>query len=187
MRTLMRVCFALILGLGLAAPVSAAEMEGVTMPDSVTVNGKNLVLNGMGLRKKAFIKVYVAGLYLPEKMKGSAAIIGADTERRMVMSFLRGVDKGKICGAWDSGLVDNTANVTEELKAKFKTLCSYMADMDEGGKMVYTYVPGTGTKVEVNGAAKGTIPGKDFADALWKCWIGPNPPGAAFKAGLVAG
>ncbi len=179
--------FALSLVLAMAAPLYAAELVGVTSPDTVTVNGKSLVLNGMGLRKKAFIKVYVGSLYLPEKMKGAATILGADTERRMVMEFLRGVDKGKICGAWDEGLVNNTANVTEELKTQFKTLCSYMADVDTGGKYIFTYVPGTGTQVEVNGSMKGTIPSKAFADALFKCWIGPNPPSADFKAGLVAG
>lgn len=170
-----------------AAPAWAGTLEGVTMPDTVSVNGKNLVLNGMGLRKKAFIKVYVAGLYLPSKMQGAHTILDADTERRMVMSFLRGVGKGKICGAWDSGLVDNTANVTAELKTQFKTLCTYMADMSDGENMTYTYVPGKGTEVSVKGSVKGTIPSKAFADALWRCWIGPNPPGEAFKAALVAG
>jgi len=183
----LRWFFAIALVVAMAAPLYAAELNGVTSPDTVSVNGKTLVLNGMGQRKKAFIKVYVGSLYLPQKMKGSAAIIGADTERRMVMEFQRGVDKGKICNAWDEGLVNNTANVTEELKTQFKTLCSYMADVSEGGKYIFTYIPGTGTQVEVNGAMKGTIPGKDFADALFKCWIGPNPPNADFKAALVAG
>ena len=176
---------AVLIAVLFAAPAWAGTLQGVTMPDTATVNGKSLVLNGMGLRKKSFIKVYVAGLYLPSKMSDARAIVAADTERRMIMSFLRGVGKGKICGAWDSGLVDNTANVTSELKSQFKTLCTYMADMSDGGKMTYTYVPGKGTTVDINGSVKGTIPGKAFADALWKCWIGPNPPGEAFKAALL--
>jgi len=179
--------FAVLISMLFASPVFAGELAGVSMPDSVSVGGKNLVLNGMGLRKKSIIKVYVAGLYLPTKMKGSKAIIGADTERRMVMQFVRNVGADKICGAWKSGLTDNTANVTEELKKQFDTLCSYMADMSDGGKMTYTYVPGTGTTVDINGSAKGTIPGKAFADALFRCWIGSNPPGENFKAGLTAG
>ncbi|MDX1387349.1 MAG: chalcone isomerase family protein, partial [bacterium] len=129
---------AVLIAVLFAAPAWAGTLQGVTMPDTATVNGKSLVLNGMGLRKKSFIKVYVAGLYLPSKMSDARAIVAADTERRMIMSFLRGVGKGKICGAWDSGLVDNTANVTSELKSQFKTLCTYMADMSDGGKMTYT-------------------------------------------------
>ena len=45
-----------------------------------------------------------------------------------------------------------------------------------------TYVPGEGTTVEVNGKAKGTLPGKPTADAILATWIGPNPaPGDDFK------
>lgn len=182
-----RLFLSLLLTLALSAPAMAGELEGVTMPDNVSVNGKSLVLNGMGLRKKAFIKVYVAGLYLPQKIQGARPIIESDTERRIVMDFLRNVGAGKIQGAWTDGLKNNTANPSEELKQKFATLNTYMADMNKGSKMTFTYVPGTGTTINVNGSNKGTIAGKDFADSLWKCLIGPNPPGEEFKAGLVAG
>jgi hypothetical protein len=178
---------ALILCFAVSAPAVAGELAGVTMPDTVSVNGKNLVLNGMGLRKKAMIKVYVAGLYLTQKMQGTKAIIASDTERQMVMSFLRDVDKEKICNAWNEGLENNTSNPSEELKKKFETLCGYMENVSAGGKYVFSYIPGTGTHIEVNGSKKGTIAGKDFADALWRCWIGANPPSEDFKAGLVAG
>lgn len=182
-----RLFLTLILTFSLSTPAMTAELAGVTMPDSVDVGGKTLVLNGLGLRSKSFIKVYVAGLYLPEKMQGAKNIITANTERRLVMDFLRGVGAGKIQGAWADGLKNNTANPSPELKKQFVTLNSYMEDMPKGGKMTFTYVPGSGTTINVNGKNKGTIAGKPFADALWKSLIGPNPPGEEFKAGLVAG
>ena len=37
----------------------AASLAGVTVPDSATVGGSTLVLNGMGLREKYFIDIYV--------------------------------------------------------------------------------------------------------------------------------
>ena len=41
-------------------------------------------------------------------------------------------------------------------------------------------------QVMVRGEGKGTLPGKVFADALWKAWIGPKPgPGEGFKRGLL--
>lgn len=186
-RGLKSILMSLFLTAALTTPALAAELGGVTMPDTASVNGKTLVLNGMGLRKKAMIKVYVAGLYLTQKMQGTKAIIASDTERRLVMTFVRNVDKGKICDAWNEGLEKNTADPTAELKAKFETLCGYMENGVSGNGYVFTYIPGTGTQVEVNGANKGTIAGKDFADALFRCWIGANPPSEDFKAGLVAG
>ena len=178
----------LILLLLTASPAGAGTLADVTMPDSMTVNGKNLVLNGMGLRKKAIIKVYVAGLYLPAKETSAEKILSGDTERSLTMQYIYDeVAKDKICKAWHDGLKNNTPAKADALKGQFDTLCTYMADMNEGGKMTFTYVPGQGTTVSVNGTAKGTIPGKDFADAMFGCWIGPNPPGADFKQGLLGG
>ena len=85
----------LLLSLMLLVPTiaSAATLAGVTLEDKTTVNGQNLVLNGLGLRKKFFIKVYVGGLYLQAKMSNPAAIVASDTPRRMVMAFLYSVSK----------------------------------------------------------------------------------------------
>ncbi|MCC7343352.1 MAG: chalcone isomerase family protein [Deltaproteobacteria bacterium] len=170
-----------------ASPAGAATLEGVTMPDTMQVGGKSLVLNGMGVRKKFVVKVYVAGLYLPSKMNSSEKVLAGDTERGLDMHFLHDVEKAKMCKAWYDGLKNNSPAKEAALKAQFDTLCSYMSDMAEGDKMTFTYVPGQGTTVSVRGKEKGTIAGKDFADAMFSCWIGPNPPGADFKQGLLGG
>lgn len=161
------------------------ELAGVSMPDTSEVAGESLTLNGMGLRKKSIVKVYVAGLYLPAKTSDAAKILSTDSARQTAMEFRFGVSAKKLCDGWNDGLENNTANASADLKAKFGTLCGYMEDVDKGDSMVYTYVPGEGTDVSVKGASKGVIEGKDFADALWGCWIGPEPPSAAFKTGLL--
>ncbi len=176
-----------ILCTGLALPAGAATFANVTMPDSVQVAGQTLVLNGMGLREKFFIDVYVAGLYLPEKQTSSQAILSADTPRRTVMHFVFNVDKGKICDAWDESLEANVPKASEALKKDFETLCSWMSDVGKGEEMVFTYVPGTGTEVEVKGETKGTIEGKEFADAIFASWIGEHPATSKLKKGLLGG
>lgn len=183
----MRTLIAVSLMLLLATPAAAGTLFGVTLPDTVNAGGTNLVLNGMGLRKKAFIKVYVAGLYLPKKMSGASAILAAGGPYAIEMKFMRNVGKDKICDAWHAGLKSNTKNVTEKLKADFNTLCSYTTDAVEGKSYIFTYVPGTGVSANINGVAKGTIAGDDFAKALLRIWLGPVPPGADLKAGLVKG
>ena len=55
---------ALLLALAAVPASSAREVAGVTLPDTVSVEGKTLKLNGAGLRTKVVFKVYVAGLYL---------------------------------------------------------------------------------------------------------------------------
>lgn len=183
-----RTPIAALLALALAVPCSAGTLAGVTLADKADVGGQSLALNGMALRSKLFIKVYVGGLYLPSKQTQGNAVLGADTARQFVMHWIYGVDKAKVCEGWDEGLAANTPNASADLKQRFATLCSWMTDTKEGDRFVFTYVPGTGTTVEVKGENKGTIPGKDFADALFACWIGPKPgPGADFRKALLGG
>lgn len=179
------LCFAVLL---LAVPAWAGSLNGVDMPDTKTVVEHDLVLNGMALRKVTFIKVYVAGLYLPAKSSDGAAVLAADEPRQTVMHWLRGGGKDRICDGWYEGLEANTPNASAELKAKFDTLCEWMDDAEKNDLFVFTYLPDTGTEIEVKGTVKGSIEGKDFADALFASWIGPHPgPGEKFKEGLLGG
>lgn len=181
MRTLLAFCVVL----AVAGGAQAGELAGVTMPDTTEVGDQQLVLNGMGLRKKAIIKVYVAGLYLPDKQSEADEILEADTARQLVMDFKYGVSGEKMCGAWEDCLEANVTNASDEIKADFKRLCGFMDDMEKGERMVFTYLPGKGTESTVKGQSKGIIAGKPFADALYSCWIGPQPPGEDFKRGLL--
>jgi len=171
-----------------AGAAGAASLAGVNLPDKAEVKGQSLTLNGIALRTKFFIKVYVAGLYLGQKEKSAAKILAADSPRRQVMHFLYGVSKSQMCDAWNDGLSANTPNAPAEVKKGFTTLCGWMEPIEKGKELVLTYVPGEGTSVEVNGKLKGTLPGKPTGDAILSTWIGPNPdPGQDFKKALLRG
>src|SRR5258705_12785884 len=124
----------LLLSLMLLVPLvsSAAIVAGVNMEDKTTVNGQTLVLNGAGIRKKFFIKVYVGGLYLAAKQSDAAAVITSDSPRRMLLHFLYGVSKAQISEAWTEGLQDNTPNASAEVKANFNKLVSWMEPINKG-------------------------------------------------------
>ncbi|HUR79852.1 MAG TPA: chalcone isomerase family protein [Thermoanaerobaculia bacterium] len=174
--------------LALAVPAVAANVAGVNLEDKITVGTQTLMLNGAGLRKKFVIKVYAGGLYLPSKQGNAATIIATDQSRRMVMHFLYSVTKAQMAEAWNEGLTDNTPKASPEVKTAFKTLESWMEDVPKGNRIVLTYVPGTGTTVEVNGKTKGTLGGKAVSDAILNTWLGPDPaPGADFKKAVLGG
>jgi hypothetical protein len=84
----------------LAAP--AGELEGVKLPDQVTVSGRNLVLNGLGVREATvlMVNVYVAGLYLEAKSSDPAAILDPGQPKQIVMKFVRSVGKEKLTEAF---------------------------------------------------------------------------------------
>ncbi|MEA2693475.1 MAG: hypothetical protein QOJ16_2862 [Acidobacteriota bacterium] len=190
MRTCRATSLALLLAATLAAvpasPVRAASLAGITLPDKVDAGGQSLVLDGLALRSKFFIKVYVGGLYLAHKEHDAAKVLAEDAPRRMVLSFLYSVKAGQMCDAWKEGLEDNSPRAGAEVKKAFATLCGYMEDIPKGQTMTFTYLPGQGTAVEVNGKPKGTLPGKPTADAILGTWIGPKPgPGEDFKKGVL--
>lgn len=181
------------IGLGLALfflsaiwgmPASAGELAGVSMSDSTKVGDHTLVLNGMGLRKKAIFKVYVAGLYLPKQQQDEAKILSTDSPRKLEMEFLRSVGKDSLVGAWNDCLSASGAS-SSSLKEDFEKLGSWMQDVKALDRMVFTYEPGKGLSLTVKGAKAGEIKGKPFADALFGCWIGKAPPSEDFKAGLL--
>jgi hypothetical protein len=184
----MRFTATALLALSLALPAGAGTLAGVNLPDKAEAGGQTLVLNGLGLRTKFFIKVYVGGLYLAQKEKAPAKVIAADAPRRMVMHFLYGVTKEQMCDAWKEGLEQNTPKAPADVKKSFASLCAWMEPIPKGNELVLTYVPGKGTEVTVNGKSKGTVDGKASSDAILNTWIGPDPgPGADFKKAVLGG
>jgi hypothetical protein len=181
--------FAFVIALSfLGTPAaSAGSLAGVTVPDSVQVDGDRLVLNGMGLREKFFIDVYVAALYLPRAERSEQSIFAADEKRQVVMHFVYDVTGEQMCEAWADSLEANRPNANAALKKDFDTLCTYMENVEEGDTMTFSYVPGEGTTVSVRGEEKGTLGNKAFADAMFASWIGQHPATGKLKKGMLGG
>ena len=111
---MLRVLLAAIMTVLFSLPALGGTLEGVNLPDTVTVDSATLLLNGMGVRIKsvAFIKVkiYVAGLYLPAKSADPTAILAAEEPRQLVMHFLyKEVEAEKLAEAWREGFANNSA------------------------------------------------------------------------------
>jgi hypothetical protein len=142
----------------------------------------------MGLRKKLWVEVYVAGLYLEDKTSDAAEAVDSSQTKRVVMHFMTNkATKKKMDSAWRDGFEANSPSQYGALKARVETFVSYFGDMKDGDVIELTMVPGTGTHVVLNGQEKGTIEGDDFAAALLRVWLGPEPPAEALKAGMLGG
>jgi len=163
----------------------AATLAGVTMPDTAQVGGKNLALNGLGLRTKVIVKVYVAGLYVEQKSSDPNAIIKSDGPKQIVMKFLHGASKSQMADAFNESFNDNSPDAVKTMKPDIDRLVGALEAVNTGDTMVYTYVPGTGTTYSLNGKDKVTIAGPAFGQVLLSVWLGPKPPNADLKKGLL--
>ena len=176
-----------LLAVLVTTPVAAAELAGVSMPDEVTVRGTRLVLNGLGLREWSFLRidVYVAGLYLRERMHDPEAIIGSPGPKRLELRMVRSLDRSSIAESWAKGIRKSAGKDYPALEDRVASLNSQLTDVRRGDTVALTQIPGEGTVLEMNDKTLATVPGEDFARALWRIWLGATPPTIELKKGLL--
>lgn len=168
----------------------AAELEGVRLEERIRAGAQELQLNGIGLRLRAFFKVYVAGLYLQEKAAGAQAVLAAPGAKRVTLVMLRDVGAESFTASLADGLRDNLSE--SELARHQPQIDALMATMQrigeakKGATIVLDYAPAAGTTVQVNGAPQGApIAGEEFFRALLRIWIGERPVSADLKKALL--
>ncbi len=172
-----------------AGSAAAAECAGVRFPDETRVGDAVLRLNGLGLREATIFKVdvYVAGLYLEAPSSDPAAVLNAPGRKRLILRFVRDVDRGDIVEAWNEGFEKAAGAALDGLADRIATLNGWMPDIKSGGILDFTYDPAAGLRVAVGDAVRGVIPGDDFARAFFAIWLGDSPPNPGLKAGLLGG
>ncbi len=180
---------ALALTTGLAA--FSAEVAGVRFEESARVaDGQpGLVLNGAGVRSKFFVKVYAAGLYLPEKAGSTGAALALPGPKRVRMHFIhKEVSAKKIRSGWTDGYKANHSDeeyaVLEDRIGRFNAL---FPTLKAGDRVDVDFIPGSGTAVRLNGETKGIIPGDDFYPATLKIWLGDSPADSGLKKAMLGG
>ena len=170
-----------------AGAARAAEVAGVTMPATETVEGKTLKLNGMGLRTKMVFKIYVAGLYLENPSRDAAVVVESEQIKSMHLSMLRDVQGHEITHAIGQGFARNARSQMGALQGRLDSLGAMLPNLARGDDVVLSYVPGKGTLVRVQGVDRGVIEGKDFADSLLRTWLGADPVQEDLKRAFLAG
>ena len=180
------VCLALLLMVSVQSAASR-EVAGVLLPESVISESEPLVLNGAGLRKKFFIKVYVGALYLPAKVTTVKQILDDPGAKRIVMSFLyKEVSAEKLIDGWNEGFAGNSsAKEMKFLQDRINQFNSMFTTVHKGDEIRLDYLPGEGTKVSLNGTLKGSVPGEDFSRALLKIWLGSKPADEKLKEAML--
>ena len=174
-----------LLALGFTTVAAAADLAGVSVPDTAQVAGANLVLNGVGLRKKFFVKIYVGGLYLPHKSADADAIVAAAGPDRVLMHMIYEVSKEQFADAWHDDFKANNPDKYDALHDQIEQFIAWFGNSAKDDVVTIDWVPGQGTQISWNGTFRGNIPGDDFHKALLRVFLGPNPPTGALKDGML--
>ncbi|MCP4389062.1 MAG: hypothetical protein GY802_12260 [Gammaproteobacteria bacterium] len=171
------------------AIAAAAELSGVFIDDEIkTSSGETLVLNGIGLREKFWVDVYVGALYLPGKSTDVAEILSRPGSWRIQLDFVyKEVDQKKLIKAWREGFEKNqSAETLQQLQSRIDQFYQYF-DSAVVAKEQYgfDYVPQQGVRVSRNQKELGVIPGEDFKNALLEIWLGNHPADKKLKKGML--
>ena len=168
----------LFLVTGAWSGAQGATLAGVTLPDSVLIAGQTLSLNGIALRTKTWfhIKIYVGGLYLPQKADTVPAVLAETGPDRIQMNMIYAASPSQFKDAWNEGFDGNNPTISPELRVRIDKFISYFGHAKRGDVIIMDYLPGRGTQVSWNGALKGTIEGQDFHTALLNAFLGPKLP-----------
>jgi long-chain acyl-CoA synthetase len=168
-------------------PAWAAEVGGVKLDDRITLGGKELVLNGAGIRTRLMFKVYVCSLYLPAKAGDLAGVL-AGSPRRVQMNLLRDLSASDLADALANGIKEtNTPEQASAVKAQTAQLLALMKSIGEAktGDVVTLDFTGSETRVGFNGQPKGGVSGDAFNAALMRIWLADKPVQADLRKALL--
>jgi len=166
--------FVLIL---ISTNVFGIKIGDVLLPDSIPIGKEVLVLNGAGIRKKFFIKLYVAGLYVKQKTSSADKILNSDMPiaiRLHIISKLissKNMEKATREG-FEKATGGNLAGLEEKINEfifLFKSEPIKKHDVFD-----FIYIPTEGVHAIKNGKELKLIKGEDFKKALFGIWLSDN-------------
>lgn len=177
------IFLALLLTIVLAGPATALEVAGVHLDPTVTVNEQPLQLNGYGIRKKFWVKVYIGSLYTTKAMSTVESVMSDPSDKLIRMNFMHSkVDREKITEAFNEGFANTKmsgSDVTKRFIALFRSdfLRGDTVDLVLGsdGTVVYKH----------NGQVIGTIVSKPLVRGILGIYLGPVPADEALKRGML--
>jgi hypothetical protein len=163
-------------------------LNEVTLAAKIKKDNNELLLNGGGIRKKAFFKLYTAGLYLTAKSKSGAEIVTADKATAIQLTITSSViSSSNMSEAILEGFEKSTKGNITPFKTRIDAFINTFKkeEIKEGDVFEIWYIPGEGVKSYKNGKFQGSIAGLDFKKALFGIWLSDTPVDEDLKKGLL--
>lgn len=170
-----------------AASAQALELEGVDLPERLAQDEQELVLNGAGVRKKFFFKLYVGSLYLQEESKDAEQVISTDAPMAIRLDIISDrINRENMTEATLEGFENATGGNTQPLEAHIEQFMkAFEGKVGRGDRFELLYLPGEGVKAYRNGDLKVTIPDLAFKRALFGIWLGEEPAQKSLKRDML--
>jgi len=185
---LKKIIFLFVLIVVSGFSISFADDSGkVTLSQNATCADQELQLNGFGNRKKFFIKLYVASLYVQEKISDASLFLEMAQASCMRLHITSSkITSEKMIKATREGFEKSTQGNTAPIEEEISTFLSWLEQpIKKGDEFEFAFIPHNTTHVSKNGKTLGTIESKEFSAALFGIWLGDMPAQQKLKDGLL--
>ncbi len=134
-------------------------------------------LNGVGVRKKYFLNIYIGGLYLLNKSNNAKKVIEADEAMGIKIHIVsKFIFSKKMINGVEKGFEKSTNGNQDKFRSKINKLLSFFEDeINKEDVFDIVYHPNTGTTVYKNNLIQGNIKSLDFKQALFGVWLCDDP------------
>jgi len=161
-------------------------VAGVKVDDKVSIEGQNLVLNGVGTRVKMFMDMYVGALYLEKKSTNANEIMASKDGAAIRLTIVSGlISSDKMIDAVTEGFENSTGGKTAPMKTKIDKFISFFKDEIKKGDVFTMVNTDEGVVVYKNNTKKGVIEGNDFKKALFGIWLSAKPADKNLKKAML--
>lgn len=161
-------------------------VAGVKVDDKLSIEGQNLVLNGVGTRVKLFMDMYVGALYLEKKSTNANEIMASKDGAAIRLTIVSGlISSDKMIDAVTEGFENSTGGKTAPLKPKIDKFISFFKEEIKKGDVFTMVNTDEGVVVYKNNTKKGVIEGNDFKRGLFGIWLSAKPADKNLKKAML--
>ncbi|MDO9067010.1 MAG: chalcone isomerase family protein [Deltaproteobacteria bacterium] len=176
---------ALILTIIFAGQSSAVEVAGVKLEPTVMVNSQQLKLNGQGIRKKWFMKIYVGSLYSTKRLStGPEALLDTGDKLIRINLLHSKLEKEKMTEIFGEGLANNAPDLIGSPDVK-KFLSLFTVDFIKGDVVDLILSANGSVSVSHNGKSLGNVPSTKLAKGVLSIYLGEKPADESLKNGML--
>jgi len=181
---------AIALGLAfslLSSGAFAAKVGGVELPDQFATDDSSLELNGAGVRKKFFMSVYVAALYLSEASNDGNSIATAADPMNMKLVITSGlVSREKMIATIVEGFEKASGGDLSAIQSDLDQFIAVFADgVSKGDMFDFSYDPDSGLHTLRNGSEVSVISNPAFKETLFGLWLSDRAVDAGLRKKLL--
>lgn len=178
----------LVMGVGSA---HAARLEGQNFDNTAALAGRTLRLNGVGLRGVAWIKAFVAGLYLTAPSKDGNQILSMPGPKRLRLKIMLEAPSRELSKSLQSRASKEPEAVRQAMSARVNALSALIDGLNKvrpGDVLDLDYVPDVGVQLRYNDQNVGKpVEGEDLYRVVLKIFVGERPVDKRMKEGLLRG